>query len=122
MVTVRVVDVLQVVEVDHHQREPALVPFRGRDGAIDRPLELRAVGQPGEEVGAGLLGVLAGPVEGHRDLVRHRCDEREVARLECAGEPRRYGHRAQQHSLRSELSSDRAPFARDAVDSGLGGT
>src|SRR6266566_1254944 len=75
---VRVVDLFQVVEVDHHQRQSALVPFRGRNRAVDRALELRAVGETGEVVGARLLGVLAGAVEGDRDLVRHRGDELQV--------------------------------------------
>src|SRR5487761_635859 len=51
VVTLRVVDLLEVVEVDHHQREPSLVPLRGRNRAVDRALELGAVGEPGQVVG-----------------------------------------------------------------------
>src|SRR6266550_3513177 len=74
VVAVGVVDVLEVVEVDHHQREAALVPFGRCDRAVDRPLELRPVGQPGQVVGARLLGVLTRAVESDGDLVRNRCD------------------------------------------------
>src|ERR1700674_1200071 len=40
MVAERVVDLLEVVEVEHHQGKPPTVPRRGRDSAVDRPLEL----------------------------------------------------------------------------------
>src|SRR6266700_2510855 len=44
VVALLVVDLLQVVEVDHHQREASLVPLRRCDRAVDGALELGPVG------------------------------------------------------------------------------
>src|SRR5712692_266811 len=51
----RVVDLFQVVEVDHHQRQAALVALRGCDRSVDRALELGPVSEPGEIVGPRLV-------------------------------------------------------------------
>ena len=96
------------------------MPFGRRDRAVDRPLELRPVGQPCQVVGARLLGVLARAVKGDGDLVRHRCDKLEIARLESTGQPRGDCHRAQQDTLGPQLRADGAPFTCDAVNSRLG--
>src|SRR5260370_11311542 len=39
VVAVRVIDLFQVVEVDHHEGDTALVALRGGDRAVDRALE-----------------------------------------------------------------------------------
>ena len=78
MVPVLVVDLLQVVEVDHHQRQPALMPLRGCDGAVDRTLELRTIGKSGQVIGARLLGVLARAVKRYSNLVRDGSHELQV--------------------------------------------
>src|ERR1700730_19019444 len=82
VVAVRVVDVLQVVEVDHHQCKAALVALRSGHRAIDRAFELRPVGEPGEVIGARLFRVLPRAVQRNRDLIRDRGDALEVARLD----------------------------------------
>ena len=89
-------------------------------GAVDRALELRPVGEPGEVVGTGLSRVLARAVERDRDLVGDRGHELQVARLERPGQPGRHRHRAKQHALGAQLGTDRAPLAGDPVDAGLG--
>ena len=119
VVAKRIVDLFEIVEVEHHQGEPPPVPLSGRDGAVDGSLELGPVGQSGQEVGPGLTRVLSRSVERDRDLVRHRGHEFEVARLERPGQPRCHGHGAQQHSFRTQLAADRAPLARDPVDTGF---
>src|SRR5579864_4847061 len=76
---IRVVDVLEAVEVDHHQGQAATVAVGGCDRAVDGAFELGAVGKTGQIIGPRLLGVLAGPVQGDRDLVGHGGHELEVA-------------------------------------------
>src|SRR6266550_8730304 len=51
VVAVLVVDLLQVVEVDHYQREAPLVPLRRSDRAVDGALELGPVGKTREVIG-----------------------------------------------------------------------
>src|SRR5579859_3609394 len=119
MVAICVVDVLEVVEVDHHQGQAALVSLSVRHRAVHRALELRPVGEAGQIVGAGFLRVLARAVERDRDLIRHRGDKFEVAGLKRARQARGYRHRYQQHTLRAQLGADRAPLSRDAVDARL---
>src|SRR6266849_6021989 len=116
MMAMRVIDLFQVVEVDHHQGEAALVALCGRNGPIDSALELGPVGQAREVVGPSLFVVLPGAVKCNRDLIGDRGDERQVAGLERARQPCRHRHRAQQHSFRAQLCSDRAPLPRDAID------
>ncbi len=75
----RVVDELEVVEVDEQQRDRALAPPRARDRGAHARLELRAVGEPGQRVeerepaqlllGPHVLGdVLAGQHHDHAAL------------------------------------------------------
>src|SRR5438093_8269653 len=119
-VAVLVVDRLQVVEVDHHQRKPSLGPVRRGDRAVDCPLELRPVGKTGEVIGASLFRVLARAVERDGDLVSDRGYELQVAGFERARQPRGHRHRAEQHALGAQLRADRAPLAGDAIDARLG--
>src|SRR4029077_11753164 len=70
VVALRVVDLLEVVKIEHQQGEASLVALGGGDCPIDRAFELGPVGKSGEVVGAGLPGVLAGAGESHGDLIR----------------------------------------------------
>ena len=120
VMAVRVVDLLEVVEVDHHQRQPALVALRCRYGSVDRSLELGPVGEPREVVGPRLFRVLARAIQRHRDLVSDGGDELEVAGLEGSGQSRGHRHGAKEHALCPQLRTDRTPLASDAVDPRLG--
>src|SRR5260370_22094167 len=115
VVAMRVIDLFQVVEVDHHEGDTALVALRGGDRAVDLALELWPVGEPGEVVGARLFSVLPSAVQGDRDLVGDRGDELQVAGLEGSRQAGRGRHGSEQDALRSQLRAGCAPFARDAV-------
>src|SRR5438270_248247 len=54
LVAVQVVDLLQAVEVQQHQGERPLMAAGGCDRAAQGALELLAVGEPGDEVGASV--------------------------------------------------------------------
>jgi hypothetical protein len=140
LVAVGVVEPLEVVEVDHDERERAPVAARPRDLLRELAVEVAPVGEPRERVGERdhdeprpLLGELRGhAVEGVRerpDLVgsgdRHaRAHVAPPERIDRAPEPRERPHhaleeqRAEQRRGRAdrrEREEDRAPVAGDAL-------
>ena len=74
-VALAVVDLLQVVDVDHHHGQLASVPFRQRDLALDHTLELATVREACEVIRTSLVGELARAIQRDCDLVRHRGHE-----------------------------------------------
>ena len=118
-VPVAVVDLLQVVDVDHHHGDLAVVPLCKSHLALDCALELAAVGQSGEVVGARLAGELAGTVERDRDLIRDRGHHQQLRGAEDPISPRADRHHAYRTPTDSKLCAQRIPsvVCRHAVHS-----
>ena len=88
-----VVDSLEVVDVDDHERETARVAVRARDLSRERLVEVAAVVEPGQRVEVGELArLLEAPrvLERRRDALRELLGAAEVVvaepRLRVAGE------------------------------------
>jgi hypothetical protein len=60
MVAQRVVDVLEIVEVDDHQRQLVVLPFAQAQGLAELRLEGQPVGQVGQRVVIGQVGQAVG--------------------------------------------------------------
>ena len=99
-VTVRVVEALEVVGVDHEQRQVLAVALRARDLVVEPLLQVAVVAQAGELVGdREALGELVEPRVLDRDdeLARHRVEDEPV----LVGEPLHVlGGRAEEHHRR----------------------
>src|SRR5436190_24287018 len=106
-----VVDALQVVEVDHHQGQPPVVPLGQRDLAFHDPFELATVGETGHVVGSRLARELARPIEGDRHLVRDRGHEQEVRGTEDPVGHRAHAHHAHGPTSHPDLGAQSVPLA-----------
>ncbi len=71
-VTVQFVDLLEVVDVDVEHGGTLLASRRGRQCLLDVPLQLAAIGQPGERVVLGQVDHLQRQRAGFADVVEHQ--------------------------------------------------
>src|SRR5256712_3250528 len=116
-----IVDPLQVIEVDHHQGQPAIVSLSQRHLALHHPLELAPVGKARQVIRARLAGELSRAIDRNRGLVGNRGHEEKVGRAENAIAHRTHRHHADGPAAYAQLGPQRVPLlARDAIDLRLG--
>ena len=119
--SVPVVDLLQVVDVDHHHGEVATVALGQRDLTLHHALELAPVGEPCEVIGARLVRELPGTVDRDRDLVGDGRHQQQVRGSKDAITLRAGRHHADGAPTDTELGAQRVPTvaARDSLDARL---
>ncbi len=110
VVTLVVVDPLEVVKVDHHQRQLSVVSLSERHLALHDPLELPAVGQPSQVVGASFARELPGPVERDRHLVGDGGHEEQVGGADDALGLGGGGHHADDSAFHPQLGAQSVPL------------